>query len=47
MRAAEFDERTNPSAVLYYAARRAAAAEGSSIKPVPERLVAASAAPAR
>jgi hypothetical protein len=38
MRAAEFDERTNPSAVLYYAPRRGAAAAGSSIKPVLERL---------
>ena len=38
MRAAEFDERTNPSAVLYYAPRRTAAAEGSSIRPAPERL---------
>jgi hypothetical protein len=38
MRAAEFDERTNPSAVLYHAPRRTAAAEGSSIRPAPERL---------
>ena len=38
MRAADLNERNNPSAVLYYAPRRRAAADGSTIGPILERL---------